>query len=173
VRYREQQVEETNVLVQRMVSENDPRFNINTSNISSGQNLFIARLYASNPIDDLYIYYSVSVNINQKITAVSNAYLGKLGEINNKPYVMFYERLQFKLHKEVNSLEVDRLSGRRKSPDHLLRFQLSDKPERMADIINTEQITVSEINKIGGMDPMLFNVNKVLGSNAMRMKRIN
>jgi len=173
VQYREQQVEETNVLVWRMISENDLRFDTNTSGISSGQNLFIVRLYSTNPKDDLFIYYSMSVNSGQECTGVGNAYLGKLGEINNEPTILFYERLEFKHKKTGNWLAVNSKSGRRKIAEHLLRFQLAEKPARMAKSINPVKITLSEVNKIGGLNPMIFDVGKVLGSNAMRMNKIN
>ncbi|MFH1120158.1 MAG: hypothetical protein V1775_10050 [Bacteroidota bacterium] len=173
VQYREEQVEETNVLVWRMVSENDPRFDANMSDFRSGQDLFIVRLYASNPKDDLFIYYSMSVGNGKGCTGVGNAYMGKLGEINGAPHIFFYERLNFRHRKEMNGLEVDSKSGRRKIAEHLLRFKLAERPERMADSINPVKITLVETNKIGGLNPMLFDVGEVLGSNAMRMKKIN
>jgi hypothetical protein len=173
VQYREQQVEETNVLVWRMISENDSRFDTTTGSIRSGQNLYIVRLYTTNPKEDLFIYYSMSVNPGQECTGVGNAYLGKLGEINNDPFILFYERLEFKRDKTSNWLAVNPKSGRRKMAEHLLRFQLVEKPDRMAKSINPIKITLSEINKIGGLNPMLFDVGKVLGSNAMQMKKIN
>jgi hypothetical protein len=115
----------------------------------------------------------MSVNSEQACTGVGNAYLGKLGEINNDPYILFYERLEFRHKKSENWLAVNSKSGRRKIAEHLLRFQLAEKPDRMLKSINPVKITLSEVNKIGGLNPLIFDVGKTLGSNAMQMNKIN
>jgi hypothetical protein len=197
VRFREQRVAESNVMEWRMISENDPRFNHTDARYTSGQNIYIYRLHMSDPKEDVFVYYSMAVNADtNECTGIGHAYLGKLQQDSvweedaNKNKVLkginarinFYERLCFKQKNSISKLVPDKKSARRKidtsddANEHtifkdMLRFTLKKPLPRGSDTLSISEITVLEINKTGGNNPVYYPVDILLGTNALSMTK--
>lgn len=174
VRFREQQVEESGVLEWHMISEHDPRFIHRDSNFTTGQDIYIYRLYSTNEIQDVFIYFSVSVDTGGVRTGAGPAYLGilNLSDTARKiPQISYYERLELVQENSGPRLKVEKKSGKRKYSEDILRFTLTNNVNRGDDSLNVDKIIFMENNKTGGKNPVLYPVTSMLGENAMLMKK--
>lgn len=174
VRFREQRIEQSNVLEWRMISENDPRFNHTDSNVTSGQNIYIYRLHMSDPQEDVFVYYTMAVNAeNNQCTGVGHAFLGKLDEKNGISNINFYERLEFKQEKSVSKLVPEKKSARRKGNrfQDVLRITLKHELPRGLSYLSISKLAILEINKTGGNNPVFYPVDEILGDYALLMTK--
>lgn len=174
VRFREQQVEESGVLERRMISEHDPRFIHRDVDFTAGQDIYLYRLYSTNQVQDVFVYFSISVDSGGVRTGAGAAYLGILNlsdTIRKIPQISFYERLDFVQCDDGPRLIPDKKSDKREFAEDILRFTLSQSIERGKDSLNVDKIILLENNKTGGKNPVLYPVTSMLGENAMLMKK--
>lgn len=175
VRFREQRVEESNILEWRMISENDSAFNEQDSDVTSGQDIYIYRLHMTLSTEDVFVYYSMSVNDdNNKCTGVGHALLGKLQtKDTTQTTINFYDRLEFRQKNDVSKLVPDKKSARRKGNrfGDILRFTVTTDLPRGNPELNISKITLLEINKTGGNNPVFYPVESMLGNRALCMHK--
>lgn len=166
ITFRERAVENGNVIDFSNISNDSLAAPYEPPASGTKQELYLANIPMSNEQDYLYVYYSVNYNSDGNVVGFGPAYLGQLVPCPGDTSI---SQIEF----------FASLKSKRKAPYVLTKKkEYTDLKFVLAKNSSDSCIAVSKIvqaapNKIGGTNPLVFDLDSILGRNRLSFIYIN
>lgn len=166
VKFSERQVENGNIVDYSNISDTTLAV---PYMFSSGdyQELYLANLPMNNAQDNLYVYYSLNYSYQgttkAKVVSFGPAYLGQLVQCPADP-----TKSQIEFFATLESQRKAPFILEKTNETTKLKFVLEKSIPNSCIVVN--KIVQAGRNKIGGSNPLVFNVDSILGHNALNFQ---